>query len=150
LIVDTRYNGGGNLHDELATFLSGKRYLQFLPRGQSLGWEPREKWNKESVVLVNESNYSDAHVFPWVYQHLKIGKLVGMPVPGTGTAVWWEIQQDPTLVFGIPQVGFQDEQGHFLERTQIEPDVKVSNNPEMVSEGEDQQLEKAVELLMQN
>jgi hypothetical protein len=35
-------------------------------------------------------------------------------------------------------------------RTQIEPDVKVSNNPEMVSEGEDQQLEKAVELLMQN
>jgi tricorn protease len=100
--------------------------------------------------LVNESNYSDAHVFPWVYQHLKIGKLVGMPVPGTGTAVWWEIQQDPTLVLGIPQVGFQDEQGHFLERTQIEPDVKVSNNPEMVSEGEDQQLEKAVELLMQN
>ena len=64
--------------------------------------------------------------------------------------VWWETQQDPTLVFGIPQVGFQDEQGHFLERTQIEPDVKVSNNPEMVSEGEDQQLEKAVELLMQN
>ena len=37
LIVDTRFNGGGNLHDELATFLSGKRYLEFLPRGQSLG-----------------------------------------------------------------------------------------------------------------
>ncbi|MDE2275603.1 MAG: PD40 domain-containing protein, partial [Burkholderiales bacterium] len=33
LIVDTRFNGGGNLHDELATLLSGKRYLQFVPRG---------------------------------------------------------------------------------------------------------------------
>ena len=44
LIVDTRFNGGGNLHDELATLLSGKRYLEFLPRGESFGWEPTGKW----------------------------------------------------------------------------------------------------------
>ncbi len=69
LIVDTRCNGGGNLHDVLATFLSGKPYLEFIPRGQSIGWEPDEKWHRKSVVLVGESNYSDAHLFPWVYQH---------------------------------------------------------------------------------
>jgi tricorn protease len=51
LIVDTRFNGGGNLHDALATFLSGKPYLEFLPRGQSIGWEPNERWHRKSLVL---------------------------------------------------------------------------------------------------
>ncbi|HEV8690706.1 MAG TPA: S41 family peptidase [Ideonella sp.] len=109
LIVDTRFNGGGNLHDELAALLSGKRYLEFLPRGQSLGWEPTGRWTKPSIVLISESNYSDAHLFPWTYRHQGIGKLLGMPVAGTGTAVWWETLQDPTLYFGIPEVGFRDQ-----------------------------------------
>ena len=148
LIVDTRFNGGGNLHDELATLLDGKAYLQFLPRGQSLGWEPTAKWTKPSVVLISESNYSDAHLFPWVYRHLGIGKLIGMPVAGTGTAVWWETQQDDTLYYGIPMVGFRDQQGEFMEKALIEPDVKVSNDPAKVARGEDQQLEKAVEVLL--
>jgi tricorn protease len=149
LIVDTRFNGGGNLHDMLATFLSGKPYLEFLPRGQSIGWEPNEKWYRKSVVLAGESNYSDAHLFPWVYQHFGIGKLVGMPVPGTGTAVWWEVLQDPRLILGIPEVGFRDEKGQFMEKTQVEPDVKVRNDAKSTGEGQDPQLEKAVEILMQ-
>ena len=148
VIIDTRFNGGGNLHDVLATFLSGKPYLEFLPRGQSLGWEPNEKWYRKSVVLASESNYSDAHLFPWVYQHLGVGKLVGMPVPGTGTAVWWELLQDSRLLFGIPEVGFRDEKGQFMEKTQVEPDVKVRNDAKSIAEGKDQQVEKAVELLM--
>jgi tricorn protease len=149
LIVDTRFNGGGNLHDILATFLSGKPYLEFLPRGQSIGWEPNEKWYRKSVVLAGESNYSDAHLFPWVYQHFGIGKLVGMPVPGTGTAVWWEVLQDPRLILGIPEVGFRDEKGQFMEKTQVEPDVKVRNDAKSTGEGQDPQLERAVEILMQ-
>jgi C-terminal processing protease CtpA/Prc len=150
LIVDTRYNGGGNLRDILATFLSGKPYLEFIPRGQSIGWEPQAKWQKKSVVLAGESNYSDAHLFPWVYQHLGIGKVVGMPVPGTGTSVWWELLQDPKLFFGIPEVGLRDEKGQFMEQTQVEPDVKVRNDAQSIGEGKDQQLEKAVEILMQD
>jgi tricorn protease len=149
LVVDTRGNGGGNLHDTLATFLSGQPYLEFLPRGQSIGWEPNEKWHRKSVVLAGENNYSDAHLFPWLYQHFQIGKLIGMPVPGTGTSVWWEVLQDPRLVLGIPEVGFRDEKGQFMEQTQIEPDIKVHNDPKSVAEGRDLQLEKAVEVLMQ-
>jgi tricorn protease len=150
LIVDTRFNGGGNLHDMLATFLSGKPYLELIPRGQSIAWEPDGKWHKKSVVLAGESNYSDAHLFPWIYQHFGIGKLVGMPVPGTGTAVWWEVLQDPRLLLGIPEVGFRDEKGQFMEKTQAEPDVKVRNDQKSIGEGKDQQLEKAVEVLMQD
>lgn len=150
LIVDTRFNGGGNLHDELATLLSGKEYLQFLPRGQNLGAEPANKWNRRSAVLIGESNYSDAHLFPWVYHHLQIGKLIGMPVAGTGTAVWWETQQDPSLFFGIPEVGFVDRQGEYMERARVDPDVRVENDYQSVAAGADKQLEKAVEVLLKN
>jgi tricorn protease len=147
LIVDTRFNGGGWLHDDLATFLSGKKYITFMPRDQNLGSEPQFKWTKPSVVVMNESNYSDAHMFPYTYKTLGIGKLVGMPVAGTGTAVWWEGLQNG-VVFGIPQVGMVDLEGDYLENKQLEPDFKVSNEPGVVSVGRDQQLEKAVEVLL--
>lgn len=148
LIVDTRFNGGGNLHDQLATFLSGKKYLEFFPRGQSLGFEPRDRWTKPSVVLMSESNYSDAHLFPWTYRHLGIGKLIGMPVAGTGTAVWWETLQDPTLYFGIPMVGFRDFKGIYMERALLQPDIRVPNDPSELSNGRDFQLEAAVKELL--
>jgi len=148
LIVDTRFNGGGNLHDELATLLSGQRYLEFLPRGQSMGWEPASKWTKPSLVVISESNYSDAHLFPWTYRRLGLGKLLGMPVAGTGTAVWWETLQDSSLNFGIPEVGFRDEKGIFMERALIEPDIRVLNDADKLGTGRDQQIEEAVKELL--
>lgn len=81
IIVDTRFNGGGWLHDDLVTLLSGKEYAKFSPRDQLFGSDPMSKWKKPSAVLINEGNYSDACAFPYAYQYLKIGKLVGMPVP---------------------------------------------------------------------
>jgi len=148
LIVDTRFNGGGWLHDDLATFLNGEKYFSITPRDQDLGDEPMFKWHKPSAVLMGEGNYSDAHMFPEVYNTLKIGSLIGMPVPGTATAVWWETQIDPTLVFGIPQVGIRNPDGKLLENKQLEPDIKVRNAPEKAENGEDEQLKAAVEELL--
>jgi len=145
LIVDTRHNGGGWLHDDLATFLSGKAYIDFVPRGQYIGTEPYSKWNKPSCVLIGEDNYSDAAGFPYVYKQLGIGKLIGAPVPGTMTAVWWETQIDPTLVFGIPQVtSISRTDGSVLENQELEPDILVFNDPASVINGEDKQIEAAV------
>lgn len=148
LVVDTRFNGGGWLHDQLATFLSGEKYVTMMPRGQDLGSEPMSKWSKPSVVVMSESNYSDAHMFPYAYKALNIGKLVGMPVPGTATAVWWERLHTGNLVFGIPQVGVVTNDGEYLENNQLEPDIKVPNEPGAVSSGRDQQLEAAVQELL--
>jgi Tol biopolymer transport system component/C-terminal processing protease CtpA/Prc len=147
LIVDTRFNGGGWLHDDLATFLSGKTYMREEPRGQKLGTEPQFKWQKRSCVVMSEGNYSDAHMFPVTYRALGIGKLVGMPVAGTGTAVWWESLQNG-MYFGIPQVGMIDNNGQYLENQQLDPDVKQALEPGVVSTGRDQQLEAAVKLLL--
>ena len=98
--------------------------------------------------MVSESNYSNAHGFPWAYKELGLGKVIGMPVPGTMTAVWWETLMDPSLVFGIPQVGMKDNQGRILENMQLEPDIKVTNDPVSAMKGRDLQLEAAVESLM--
>lgn len=134
--------------DDLATLLSGKEYQRFVPRGQYIGSDPFNKWLKPSCVLVCEDNYSNAHGFPWVYKELKIGKLIGAPVPGTMTAVWWENQIDPSIVFGIPQVGCMDMRGQYAENHQLSPDIEVYNTPEKALAGEDQQLEAAVQEML--
>ena len=148
LIVDTRFNGGGNLAQELAMMLSGKRSYEALPRGQSIGWEPGNRWTLPSLVVMGEANYSDAHLFPWVYRHLGIGKLLGMPVAGTGTAVWWETLQEPAMYFGIPQVGFRSAKGEWMETTHIEPDIRVPNAAAGLAAGRDAQIEAAVKELL--
>ena len=148
VIVDTRHNGGGWLHDDLATLLSGKEYQRFIPQGQYIGSDPHNKWLKPSCVLVCEDNYSNAHGFPWVYKELGIGKLIGAPVPGTMTAVWWETQIDPTIVFGIPQVGCVDKNGVYMENNQLQPDIEVYNKPEDSLKGIDEQLATAVKEML--
>jgi len=100
-------------------------------------------------MLISEGNYSNAHGTPWVYQKMNLGKLVGMPVAGTMTSVWWETLQDPSIYFGIPQIGYQDEDGNYLENQELQPDYKVRNNFDKISKGEDQQLEKAVKVLLE-
>lgn len=149
VLVDTRHNGGGWLHDDLATLLNGKEYQRFAPRGQYIGSDPFNKWNKPSAVLICEDNYSNAHGFPVVYKTLGIGKLIGAPVPGTMTAVWWERQIDNNIVFGIPQMGVQDNNGNYLENQELQPDILVYNSPEDNINGKDTQLETGVRHLLE-
>ena len=148
VIVDERHNGGGWLHDDLCTLLSGKQYQDFVPHGQVVGADPFNKWTKPSCVLMCEDDYSNGHGFPFVYKELGIGKLIGTPVPGTMTAVWWETLIDNTLVFGIPQVGCRDMRGNFCENTPLMPDIEVYNTPEDYITGHDRQLERAVQEML--
>ncbi|MCW3465994.1 S41 family peptidase [Chitinophaga nivalis] len=150
LIVDTRFNGGGWLHDDLYNFLSGKRYLDFAPQGDRLkNGEPQGQWQSPSCVLMSEGNYSDAFIFPYIYKQGNIGKLVGMPVAGTGTAVWWEKQVDPTLIFGIPMIATIGKEGRPTENMQVEPDIRVPLRYEEFLAGKDAQLEAAVKQMLQ-
>jgi tricorn protease len=148
IIVDTRFNGGGNIHEQLSDFLTGKKYMDIVPHGQYIGSEPYDKWMKPSIVLIGESNYSDAHLFPVAYKLKGAGKTLGMPVPGTGTFVWWETQIDPTLVYGIPMGGWRTPDGKFCENNQMEPDIRVRNESDVISGGRDEQIEAAVKELL--
>lgn len=144
IVIDTRFNGGGRLHEEIEILFSGQKYFTQVVRGREACDMPSRRWNKPSIMLQCEANYSNAHGTPWVYKHRNIGRLVGMPVPGTMTSVSWETLQDPSLVFGIPIVGYRLADGSYLENSQLEPDIKVANSPETVVKGEDIQLKAAV------
>lgn len=148
LIIDTRFNGGGNIHEPLSDFLAGKKYIDIIPHGQYVGSEPYDKWSKPSVVLIGEANYSDAHLFPIAYKVKGIGKTIGMPIAGTGTFVWWEDQIDPTLVFGMPMGGWRTMDGIFAENHQMEPDIKIRLDYNIMTNGRDQQIEAAVTELL--
>ena len=149
IVIDTRFNGGGWLHNELAVLFSGKNYTRYSHRGRkNFGGDPGDQWTKKSILIVNEGNYSDAHLFPYTYRALKLGKIVGMPVPGTSTAVWWPNMLDDSMYFGIPQIGISDKSGKYLENQQLEPDYLVPITPEETIEGKDPQIEKAVEVLL--
>lgn len=148
IVIDTRFNGGGRLHEDIEILFSGKKYFTQVVRGREACDMPSRRWNKPSIMLTCEANYSNAHGTPWVYKHQKLGKLVGMPVPGTMTSVSWETLQDPSLVFGIPVIGYRLPDGSYLENSQLEPDIKVDNSPETIVKGEDTQLKTAVEELL--
>lgn len=148
LIVDTRNNGGGDLVSDLAMFFTGKKFIDYSNEGRSLGYEPNFRWNKPSLAMVNESNYSDASCFACGFQQLGIAKLVGMPVPGTCSWAGWEMLQNGTIRWGSIPVSSKDINGNWMENRQTVPDIKVKNMPGIVDKGRDQQLETAIKELM--
>lgn len=148
IVIDTRFNGGGRLHEDIEVLFSGKKYLTQEIKGVVSGEMPSRRWNKPSIMLTGEANYSNAHGTPWVYRKVGLGKIVGMPVPGTMSSVNWVNMQDPSLTFGIPVVGFKTEEGNYLENTQLEPDVKVANDPAKIILGIDDQISAAVNTLL--
>ncbi len=148
IVIDTRFNGGGRLHEDIEVLFSGEKYLTQEIRGKDACDMPSRRYNKASIMIIGEANYSNAHGTPWVYKYKNMGLLVGKPVPGTMTSVNWETLQDPTLYFGIPVVGYRKADGTYLENDQLNPDIDVENTKELVVTGRDEQLEAAVKALL--
>lgn len=148
IVIDIRWNGGGRLHEDIEVLFSGEKYFTQVIRGEETCDMPSRRWNKPSIMVQAEACYSNAHGTPWVYKHKGLGKLVGAPVPGTMTSVNWVTMQDPTMVFGIPVIGYRLPDGSYLENTQLEPDVYVLNSPIDAVGGHDVQLHTAVKELL--
>jgi tricorn protease len=147
VVVDTRFNGGGDLVADLAMFLSGQKFFDYTTDTRSTGYEPNFRWTRPTVALANEANYSDGHCFAYAYKAQKLGPLVGMPTPGTCTFAGWESLQDG-IRWGVPAVGVKDAAtGRYLENQQTEPDIRVPNDFRTVARGRDQQLEAAIAAL---
>ena len=150
LIVDTRFNRGGDLAPELTMFLSGVRSRDNVAGSFLVNSEPSFRWNHPTIVLAGESNYSDGSCFVYDYQYLHMGKFVGMPVPGSCSFQTGQSMPDPSLSWTCPTLGVKDRQNNFLENKQAEPDIRVRNDFEKVGAGLDQQLETAVRVLLKD
>jgi Tol biopolymer transport system component/C-terminal processing protease CtpA/Prc len=148
VIVDTRFNGGGDLVSDLTMFFTGKKYLEYSTEKREVGYEPNFRWNKPTVAMFNEANYSDGHCFACGYKELGIGKTIGMPVPGTCSYAGWEMLQDGETRWGAVPVSTKDINGNWLENVETVPDIQVKNEPGIISTGRDQQLEQAAAELL--
>merc|ERR1711991_257599 len=132
LIVDTRFNGGGDLVGDSAMFFTGQRFIDYAIESRVVGYEPGYRWNKPSLAMVNEANYSDGHCFACGYQDLGIGKLVGMPVPGTCSFAGWEMLQNGTVVWGSVPVSAKDINGDWMENNETVPELMIKNMPGVI------------------
>lgn len=149
LIVDTRFNGGGDLVGDITMFLTGKQFITYATSERDLGVEPGFRWTKPSVAMVNEDNYSDGHCFACAYKELGIGKMIGMPVPGTCSFAGWEMLQNGRVLWGSVPVSARNMAGEWMENNQTVPDVVVKNMPGEIDKGRDEQLERAVSVLLE-
>ena len=149
VIVDTRFNGGGDLVADLAMFFTGERFLTYATESREVGYEPTARWTKPTLAMFNEANYSDGHCFACGYTDLKIGKTVGMPTPGTCSFAGWESLPDGTRWGAVP-ISAKNKAGEWLENNETKPQFQIKNMPGEIENGIDRQLEKAIEELLKD
>jgi tricorn protease len=147
VIVDTRFNGGGDLVADLAMFFTGEPFLTYATADKVVGGEPTARWTKPTLAMFNEANYSDGHCFACGYTDLKIGKTVGMPTPGTCSFAGWESLPDGSRWGAVP-ISAKNKAGEWLENNETRPQFEIKNMPGKIDQGIDQQLEKAIEELL--
>lgn len=145
LILDLRYNTGGNVHDEVLKFLSQKTYLRWKYREGKL--TPQSNFgpsDKPIVLLINEQSLSDAEMTASGFKALKLGKIIGMP-----TYRWIIFTSGTGMVDGsfvrLPSWGCYSMDGKDLEFTGVAPDILVPLNFQDKINKRDPQLDKAIE-----
>lgn len=149
VIVDTRFNGGGDLVADLAMFFTGEPFITYATAAKVVGGEPTSRWTKPTLTMFNESNYSDGHCYAQGYTDLKIGKTVGMPVPGTCSFAGWEGLQNGGY-WGVVPVSAKNKAGEWMENNQTEPTIKVKNMPGKIDNGIDEQLLRSIKELLKD
>jgi Tol biopolymer transport system component/C-terminal processing protease CtpA/Prc len=149
VIVDTRFNSGGDLVADLAMFFTGEPFITYATAAKVVGGEPTSRWTKPTLTMFNESNYSDGHCYAQGYTDLKIGKTVGMPVPGTCSFAGWEGLPNGGY-WGVVPVSAKNKAGEWMENNQTEPTIKVKNMPGKIDNGIDQQLLRSIRELLKD
>lgn len=165
ILIDVRYNGGGWTTDYLMAVLNVKQHAYTVPRGAAKDLEKEHKnfrehyafgerlpfaaWTKPSIALCNANSYSNAEIFSHAYKQLGIGTLVGKPTFGAVISTGGKGLIDGGYV-RIPYRGWYvkatDENMELIPAT---PDVLVDLLPDSRAKGKDEQLQKAVEILLE-
>lgn len=149
IILDLRYNTGGNVHDAVLQFLSQRPYLEWAYRGGKRSPQPNfAPRAKPVVLLINEQSLSDAEMTTEGFKQLGLGTVVGTP-----TYRWIIFTSGKSLVDGsfyrLPSWGCYGLDGRNLEKTGVEPDVRIDNTMADRQAGRDPQLDKAIEIILE-
>lgn len=154
LVVDVRNNGGGFTTDHLLTILCQPVHAITVPRGGGQGYPEDRRvyatWSKPIIVLCNQNSFSNAEIFSHAIKTLQRGKLVGVPTAG-GVISTGGTQVMDVGFLRLPFRGwFVLPTGEDMELNGAVPDYIVWNEPGEMPSGEDAQLEKAIEVLLED
>lgn len=149
LVIDQRWNGGGNIEQELLGILVQRPYQELEPRGSRPTLRPASGYFGPKVVLQNHRSGSNAEMFPAGFKALRLGKVVGTPTAGAviGTG-GHRLIDGSTIRTPSSGVYLLDAGRTNMENFGVPPDILVENTPEDNLAGRDRQLEVAVEVLL--
>lgn len=149
LVIDQRWNGGGNIEQELLAILVQRQYQIWQPRGTEATSRPFAGFFGPKIVLQNWRSASNAEMFPAGFRALGLGKVVGTPTMGAviGTGSYSLIDGSTVRTPGVG-VYLADPKRTNMENNGVQPDMLVDNSPAETLAGRDRQLEVAVEELM--
>ena len=149
MIIDQRWNGGGNIEQELLAILVQREYQIWQPRGVEASGRPFAGYFGPKVVLQNWRSASNAEMFPAGFRALGLGKVIGTPTMGAviGTGSYSLIDGSTVRTPGVG-VYLADPKRTNMENFGVPPDIRVDNSPEDNLAGRDRQLEAAVEELL--
>lgn len=150
LVLDLRYNRGGNVHDDVLQFLSQRPYLQWKYREGQLSPQPNfAPSGKPMVLVMNEHSLSDAEMTAAGFRQLGLGKLIG-----TETYRWIIFTSGKGLVDGsfvrVPAWGCYTLDGKNLELEGVAPDIYINTTFKDRIENKDPQLDKAIEEMLKS
>lgn len=149
LIIDQRFNGGGNIEQELLAILVQRQYQIWQPRGTEATGRPFAGFFGPKVVLQNWRSASNAEMFPAGFRALGLGKTIGTPTMGAviGTGSYSLIDGSTVRTPGVG-VFLADQKRTNMENYGVQPDILVENTPEDNLAGKDRQVETAVQELL--
>jgi tricorn protease len=149
LVIDQRWNGGGNIEQELLAILVQRPYQVWQPRGTESAMRPFAGYFGPKVVLQNWRSASNAEMFPAGFRALGLGKVIGTPTAGAviGTGSYSLIDGSTVRTPGVG-VYLADDKRTNMENLGVQPDIHVENTPEETLAGRDRQLETAVQELL--
>ncbi|MGH9721560.1 MAG: S41 family peptidase, partial [Bryobacteraceae bacterium] len=149
LVIDQRWNGGGNIEQQLLAILVQRQYQLWQPRGTEISGRPFAGYFGAKVVLQNWRSASNAEMFPAGFRALGLGKVIGTPtmgaVIGTGS---YSLIDGSTVRTPAVGVYLADTKRTNMENYGVRPDILVENTPEDNLAGKDRQLEVAVAELL--
>ena len=145
LVIDQRWNGGGNIEQELLAILVQRPYEVWQPRGVEPTERPFNGYFGPKVVVQNWRSASNAEMFPAGFRALGLGKVIGTPTMGAviGTGSYSLIDGSTIRTPGVG-VFLADSARTNMENHAVQPDILVENSPEDNLAGRDRQIEVAV------
>ncbi len=149
LVIDQRWNGGGNIEQELLQILVQREYQVWQPRGTEVNSRPFAGYFGPKVVLQNWRSASNAEMFPAGFKQLGLGQVIGEPTMGAviGTGSYSLIDGSTVRTPGVG-VYLADGKLTNMENYGVQPDILVSHRPEDELAGRDPQLARAIQELL--